>query len=116
MWSQESWWRFCSPDRALPFTLEGRAAIVTGGSRGLGQAIAGAFLAAGASVLVAARERSRLEIARAELATLVRPGRHLRAVCADVSTPEGCAAVMEGAADLLPEAPPVSAPLGPTML
>jgi NAD(P)-dependent dehydrogenase (short-subunit alcohol dehydrogenase family) len=66
--------------------LEGRAAIVTGGSRGLGQAIAAAFLRAGASVLVAARDAGRLEAARGELAPLARPGRALLAVAADVST------------------------------
>jgi NAD(P)-dependent dehydrogenase (short-subunit alcohol dehydrogenase family) len=83
--------------------LDGRAAIVTGGSRGLGQAIAGAFLGAGASVLIAARDAARLEAAHAELSPLARPGRRLLAVTADVSTPRGCAAVMEGAAGLLPE-------------
>jgi NAD(P)-dependent dehydrogenase (short-subunit alcohol dehydrogenase family) len=83
--------------------LGGRAAIITGGSRGLGQAIAGAFLRAGASVLIAARDAARLDAARAELSALARPGRQVLAVPADVSTPRGCAAVMEGAAGLLPE-------------
>jgi 3-oxoacyl-[acyl-carrier protein] reductase len=86
-----------------PPELLGRAAIVTGGSRGLGQAIAGAFLRGGASVLIAARDAARLAAAREQLAPLALPGRSLLAVAADVSTPEGCAAVMDGAADLLPE-------------
>jgi NAD(P)-dependent dehydrogenase (short-subunit alcohol dehydrogenase family) len=83
--------------------MEGRAAIVTGGSRGLGQAIAGAFLQSGASVLIAARDAARLLAAREELMPRARPGRLLLAVAADVSTAEGCAAVMDGAAPLLPE-------------
>ena len=83
--------------------LEGRAAIVTGGSRGLGQAIAGALLRAGASVLVAARDAARLSEARAELAPLAGPGRSVLAVKADVGTEEGCAAVMDSAGELLPQ-------------
>ncbi|MFD4258441.1 SDR family NAD(P)-dependent oxidoreductase [Streptomyces sp. NPDC058534] len=35
--------------------LDGQTAVITGGTRGLGRAIAGAFLAEGASVVVAAR-------------------------------------------------------------
>ena len=83
--------------------LDGRAAIVTGGSRGLGQAIAGALLDAGASVLIAAREAARVEAAAAELRPRAGAGRSLLAVAADVSTREGCERIMEAAAPLLPE-------------
>ncbi|HEX5856307.1 MAG TPA: SDR family NAD(P)-dependent oxidoreductase, partial [Thermoanaerobaculia bacterium] len=40
---------------AVSFSLEGKVALVTGGSQGIGEAIAKALGAAGAHVVVAAR-------------------------------------------------------------
>lgn len=48
--------------------LTGRAAIVTGASRGIGLAIAAELLARGASVTISARKQPELEAAAAELA------------------------------------------------
>ena len=62
--------------------LEGKRAAVSGGSRGLGRAIADALVAEGADVLVAARSTE-------DLAKL--PG--MATVVADLSTPEGAAAL-----------------------
>lgn len=49
--------------------LAGKKAIVTGGSRGIGRAIALAFATAGAHVSICARGAEALEAARAEIAT-----------------------------------------------
>jgi NAD(P)-dependent dehydrogenase (short-subunit alcohol dehydrogenase family) len=59
--------------RALPgigsmFDLSGRVALVTGGSRGLGKALARALAEAGADIVIASRHESELTAAAAEIA------------------------------------------------
>lgn len=49
------------------FDLSGRVAIVTGGSRGLGRAMAGGLAAAGAAVVVASRKADACDAAVAEI-------------------------------------------------
>ncbi len=74
---------------------EGRAVLITGGSRGIGLATAGRFLGIGASVMIAGRNEEALSAAQAELSC---PDR-LRTVAADVSSVPGCrAAVAAGLA------------------
>jgi NAD(P)-dependent dehydrogenase (short-subunit alcohol dehydrogenase family) len=50
------------------FSLEGKAALVTGGSRGLGRAMARAFAEAGADVMVTSRHEDELKAGAAEIA------------------------------------------------
>ena len=63
--------------------LEGRVAVVTGASRGIGAAIARAFAAHGAGLLLCARSEGVEDVAR-ELSSAERPA---RAVRGDVSDP-----------------------------
>jgi len=67
------------------FSLAGRTALVTGGSRGIGRMIAAGFLRAGARVFISSRKAAACDAAAAELATLG----PCTSLPADVSTLEG---------------------------
>jgi NAD(P)-dependent dehydrogenase (short-subunit alcohol dehydrogenase family) len=78
-------------------SLKGRNAIITGANQGLGKAIAGAYVAAGASVCLCARDSVLLERAREELAALAQQGQRVEAVAADVSQQSDVARLVETA-------------------
>jgi len=67
--------------------LDGQLALVTGGSAGIGRAIAAELLGFGARVLIAARDGDALEVAREDLLEQ-HPDGDLRALIADVADDE----------------------------
>ena len=83
--------------------LSGRAAIITGASQGLGKEIAAAYLRAGASVAICARDPRMLEAAWAELEPLAKaPGQRIVARPCDVSKPDQVDALVSEALAALP--------------
>ncbi|VVT24325.1 Rhamnolipids biosynthesis 3-oxoacyl-(acyl-carrier-protein) reductase [Sphingomonas sp. EC-HK361] len=74
-------------DTANLFRLDGRVALVTGGSRGIGKMIAAGFIAQGAKVYISSRKAAACEDTVAEL------GPNCIALPQDVSTVDGCKAL-----------------------
>jgi NAD(P)-dependent dehydrogenase (short-subunit alcohol dehydrogenase family) len=73
------------------FDVSGKAALVTGGSRGIGLMVARGLVQAGARVIVSSRKTGDLESAARELAELG----DCEAIPGDISTPEGAAALAD---------------------
>ena len=82
--------RYRAPD------LTGRVALVTGGSRGLGLAIARELVHCGAAVAICARNRTQVDAAAAELRAL--GGEALGEVC-DVADPDEAAGLVDRVVD-----------------
>jgi NAD(P)-dependent dehydrogenase (short-subunit alcohol dehydrogenase family) len=74
----------------MQIRLDGRVALITGGSKGLGRAIAEHYVEAGAAVAIVARGAEALNQAKAEIAARFQ-GARIAAIPADVGTAEGCA-------------------------
>ena len=77
-------------------SLQGRSAIVTGGSKGIGRGIAEMFADAGVNVVITGRNQSDLDAAVDALAG--KPGT-VSAVAADVTSPDDCRRVVQTAVE-----------------
>jgi NAD(P)-dependent dehydrogenase (short-subunit alcohol dehydrogenase family) len=90
-------------DTTQLFSLKGRSALITGGSRGIGRMIAEGFLAQGARVYISARKAAACDQTAKELSAFG----HCVSLPADVSTLEGAQALVdayakhEGSLDIL---------------
>ncbi|NCY25447.1 MAG: SDR family NAD(P)-dependent oxidoreductase [Alphaproteobacteria bacterium] len=74
----------------MNITLDGRTAMITGGSKGLGLAMAKMFAESGGHVALVARGAEALEAAAAEIRAAA-PGAKVVTVPADIRTEQGCA-------------------------
>jgi len=74
------------------FRLDGKRAVVTGGSRGLGYAMAQALAEAGADLVLVARDPANLQQAQSQLLTT---GRQVDVIPGDLSNPDGTIAVCQ---------------------
>ena len=75
------------------FRLDGRRALVTGGSKGLGRVMAMALAQAGADLVIVSRTAAESEAAAAEIRAAT--GRHAIAIAADVGNKNSSPAVSQ---------------------
>src|SRR3954465_3989532 len=79
--------------RSRQFSLQGKIAVVTGGSRGLGRAIAQGFAEAGADVVIASRKLDACNAAAEEVAESA--GRRAIGLACHVGRWQDCDALVE---------------------
>jgi len=97
--------------------LQDKTAIITGGSQGIGKAIARALLAQGCNCLLVARTHSALEAAVSELSSI---GPQVLALAADVASPDDASALVDqaltnlGSIDILVNCAGIYGPIGPS--
>jgi len=100
--------------------LKDRTALITGGSQGLGKAIAAQFVREGASIVICARDEKALAEARLDLEKLAGPGQKVLARRCDVSSEEQAGelaafALKElGSVQVLVNNAGIYGPMGPT--
>jgi NAD(P)-dependent dehydrogenase (short-subunit alcohol dehydrogenase family) len=84
-------------DTSKLFSLEGKIALVTGGSRGIGRMIAEGYIAQGATVYISSRKADVCDSVANEL------GPKCISLPQDVSTVDGCKALASAFADVQPK-------------
>ncbi|GAA3602498.1 glucose 1-dehydrogenase [Gibbsiella greigii] len=84
------------PPGLAPFSLQGKRALVTGATRGIGQALAIGLAQAGAQVIVAGRQRAALQAVAQQLNN---GGEHPQMVQLDVQDPASIRAAFASLAD-----------------
>ena len=104
----------------MQISLEGKVALVTGASKGIGRAIAASMAAAGANVMLSSRKQDQLEIAAAEIAKSGAAGETavFAANVGDVASGQACvAATIErfGGLDILVNNAATNPYYGPTL-
>lgn len=77
-------------------SLQGRSAVVTGGSKGIGRGIAETFARVGVNVVITGRNQSDIDTAVSELADA--PGT-VTGIAADVASPDDCRRVVQTAVE-----------------
>ena len=76
--------------------LKGQAALVTGGSKGIGKAVAHGLAQEGVKVAICARDKASLEAAAQELARAT--GAEVFAVAGDLTRPDDVQRIVDSAA------------------
>jgi len=79
-------------DRSLRGAVEGKRVLVTGGSAGIGKAIARRLAGAGAKTLIVARDQEKLDRTRDEFSV---EGLEVETYSADISDPAECQALVQ---------------------
>ena len=69
----------------MAFSLSGKVAIITGANQGLGFEIARHYVRSGASVMICARDRERLNAAATDLFKVAKEGQRVEWIAADVA-------------------------------
>ena len=96
----------------MEISLDGRNALITGGSQGLGRAMAKEFCDSGANVAIVARQQDALDRAVAEIS---KSGRgKIVGIAADISTAKGCEQAFEAAITPRTKAVLLNSPHNPT--